>query len=248
MRIASNFSLSRLSRKTSSRAKLRNSANTTSKTASSRISTSKTKARTTTGTANALKTTEIRKNYTAIKNAASGIQAHASKLMATGNDSLFGAVSSKKTSDSSQSTEAELTQVKDKVLKEIDSFVEDYNTMVDKMSTIGGTFNNLYLKQMKGYATENQSTFKKIGITQNSDGTLSVNQKSMKAADVNDIKNLCCGKDSFAAKVSAKSKIVESNASAAIATLNKSYTSSYDKYGYLSGNTSGSTSWFNTEG
>ena len=259
MRVVSNNS--RLYNKITSYArtsKRKSSGTTSSKTTSSKTGT--------TETAGSLKIAEMSKNYNAIKNAAASLQTHASKLLATGDDSLFGIVvtgetskdqstsknidnSAKQTADCSTLTEAELSENKDNVFKEINSFVEDYNTLVSKMSTTGGMLNNLYLRQIKSYATQNRSSFKEIGITQKSNGTLSVNQKNMKAADTAGLQKVFGVKDCFAAKVSVKSESVESNANTTLTSLKKNYTTTnYNKYGYLSGNSTSSGNWLSSKG
>lgn len=248
MRIGSK---SNFSNATASKLKARTSKSTSSGTTSSKTTTSKT------GTSSNSNTNQMSKNYTAIKDAAASLQTHATKLLATGDDSLFGKASqstaentdnsTKQTADSSTVSESELSQNKDNLLKEINSFVGDYNTMVTKMSTTGGISNNLYLKQIKNFATQNQAAFKEIGITQKSNGTLSVNQKTMKAADTEDLQKVFGAKDSFAAKVSTKSETVESNAKTTLASL-KNYTTNYNKYGYLNSTSTSSESLLNSKG
>jgi len=195
----------------------------------SKLLTSKTATASSAGTLNSEKIAQMSTNYAAIKKAAAGLQTHAGKLLATGSDSLFAKAMPE---NSSSVTDTELSQNKDKVFKEIGSFIDDYNTMISNMNTAGGTLNNLYLKQIKGFAAVAQSAFNEIGVKQKSDGTLSVNQKAMKSADMEDLKKVFGSKDGFAAKVSAKSETAESNASSTLVSLNSS-NSSYDQYGGL---------------
>lgn len=226
MRSVSNTSYSST---TTSKTKTKTSKITGVLSASSKTSTSKS------GKTGTLTNSQMVKNYTAIKNAASGLQTHVSKLQATGDESLF------KSKD-------ELSKNDAKLLKEINSFVEDYNTLVNKMSATGGTLNNLFLKQIKSYATQNQSAFKKIGMKQTSSGTLSVNQKTLQAADTAALQKVFGTKDSFAAKVSAKSKTVESSAKTTLTSLENIHTNSYNKYGRLSGNSKSIGNLLNSNG
>ena len=203
--------------------------------------------KTTTASSGALSTVKVSQmstSYTAIKKAAAGLQTHSGKLLATGSDSLFAKAMPE---NSSSLTDAELSQNEDKVLKEIDSFIDDYNTMVNNMSSTGGTLNNLYLKQIKGFVSVAQSAFKEIGVKQKSDGTLSVDQKTMKSADMEDLKKVFGSKNSFTAKVSAKSETVESNAGSTLISLN-SINSSYNKNGSLTNLLKSSGNRLNSKG
>ena len=80
------------------------------------------------------------------------------------------------------------------------------------MSGTSETVNNLYLKQMKSFATESKAALKELGITQKSDGTLTVNQKTLKSAEIAKLQKVFGSKGSFTEKVSVKSKDVEINA------------------------------------
>ena len=224
-------------------------------TASSKTSTSKT------STSGSAKIAETTKNCTAIKNASDSLQSHVSKLLATGTTSLFAMAASEETVSSQSSADNSATQAtgsstatdssssvnKDNLLKEIKSFVEDYNTMTSAMSATGGTMNNLFLNQIKSYATQNKSALKDIGIVQKTNGTLSINQKTFKAADTDALKKVFNRKECFASKVSAKSEKAETNAANTLSSLKKSTSSNYDKNGYLS-NLTNSGSIINSKG
>ena len=195
------------------------------------------------GALNSAKIAQTRTNYTAIKKAADSLQTHATNLMATGKDSLFDKAIQ---ADSSNSTETQLSQNKSALYKEISSFVDDYNTMVKNMNTAGGSLNNLYLKQIKGFAAASQSALSKAGLKQKTDGTLALNQKTMKSADLEDLQKVFGSKGSFADKVSAKSITVESNASTSLNSLNN--ISGYNQYGSLTDLLTNSGSRLNSKG
>lgn len=209
---------------------------------------------------NKTNTKQLKTNYTAMENAADSLQEHADKLLATGDDSLFGKanpgkkvdkkdINKEKDTEKSTQTETELAANKEKVVAEINSFIEDYNTMISKMNSIGGTINNLYVNHLKKYAAQNLAELNKLGITQASNGTLMVNQKTLKAADIDKIQNVFGTKNGFVSKVAERSKSVKSNAESNIATLNKkSYISSsnYNRYGNLYGDYGSSGSSYHT--
>jgi hypothetical protein len=193
-----------------------------------------------------IQNTQKKKNYTSIKDAADRLQTHAGKLLANTDDSLFGGAIQK--TGGSQKTEAELASNKEKVVAEINSFITDYNSLIDTMGDTNETVNNLYLKQLKGLASEHKAALKELGITQKSDGTLTVDQKTLKSADVTKLQKVFGSKDSFTEKVFEKSKDVEDNADINLASLNKSYAHYYDSSGYLGSGYDSSGSLYNTKG
>lgn len=190
-----------------------------------------------------IKSTQQKENYSTLKDTADRLQTRAGNLLASTDDSLFGKAI-QKTGD--QKTEAELASNKEKVVTEIDSFIKDYNSMIDTMNDIDETVNNLYLKQIKSFASENKAAFKELGIKQESDGKLTVDQKTLKSAELVKIQKVFGSKGCFAEKVSEKSKDAETNAGIHLASLNKSYT--YNRGGYLSSGYHSSGSLYNSKG
>ena len=189
-------------------------------------------------------TTKLKSYYTDMKKAADGVQEHGSRLQATGEDSLFGKASvyektaEKKTADQTTKADTKIQTDKEKAVSEISSFVEDYNTMVQKMNSAGTTVNKVYTKQMKDYIVQNRQALKNLGITAGTDGTLKINQKALGAASVAKMQEVFGSKGGFADKIIQKSKNIEANADSNLASLNKStYSSNYNRYGnaYTSG-------------
>lgn len=238
MRIGSNSGFSKskenIIRQTraKSRAKYRTSDNTLKSALSKRLSSK----------SSSLTTDVTKKNFNAIKEAADRLQAHAGKLTATGENSLF--ASAIKEKDGTTPSTAE----KDKVIGEINSFIEDYNTMISKMSETDETINNLYLRQVNNYASEYKAELKTLGITMKSDGTLSASQNTLKSADLEKLQKVFGAKGGFAEKVAIKSKEAESNAGINLTSLNNSYHSNYNRYGHLDSSSAGSGSLYNSRG
>ena len=90
---------------------------------------------------------------------------------------------------------------KDEVYKAFSSFVEDYNALIkntDK-STNSNVVNQAgYLKNI---VSGSKSAFSRIGVTINSDKTLSLDEKKFKDADMSGVKNLFKGVYSTAEKM-----------------------------------------------
>lgn len=158
--------------------------------------------------------TVVSETYGKIGTAASDTTTHANKLLATGKNNLF---------DEDESSS-------EKAVKEIKNFVEDYNSLMTQMQKSGSKTYKAYAKELKEEATSSKSSLEAVGITCNSDGTLSIDSDKLSDADLSDLKKIFQGSSSFCAKVSEKSTTVNKRA-----TLDKaisSYTGSTSKTSY----------------
>lgn len=191
---------------------------------------------------------QTKSNYTVIQRSAESLQRYGSKLLATGENSLFGlALPGVDESDEGKApTEEELAEHKQKVVDEINNFVNDYNTMVERMGQVEDTTQIWYLRELSSYVKENRTKLSALGITQTSNGTLKVNQDKLKEADVERMKQVFGEKGSFADKTS---KLAESIGTAAgvgaSKALNSGYlgSSNYNRYGTGNENT-----WYGSGG
>ncbi len=170
---------------------------------------------------------ETRSNYTAMKSAAEDVQSYLGHLLSTKEGSLF--------------QKAEESKDTSGIVSEIKSFVEDYNKMVRKMTSEGGAVNELYVRQLKGLVVSNRSKLENIGITEDKNGLLTIDREKLESADLEKLKNVFQGEDSFASKVAEKVKKVEENAQTNLNSLNSAtyssllanYGSSGSKYNFL---------------
>lgn len=176
-------------------------------------------------------TASQRKNYTLLKQYATNVVASGKKLLDESEGSLFYEASKTVPEDITDETEKKNAQKKideaqDKVKKQALEFINDYNDMVERMNAISSNTNELYLKQLKQYETLSSAAFSKVGISADKDGTLTVDEAKLKAADLKDIKAVFGEKNSFADKVTAKTKYIKSSAEYNLSNLNKVYSSS----------------------
>ena len=148
-------------------------------------------------TQSANKTNSTQSNYLSMKENAGEVQSIASKLTDAGEDSLFA-----KAEESGDTTA---------VTKQIKDFVNKYNGMVRNLKNSGGRVDNSYLNQLNANAKMYRSALQATGVTQNADGTLSVNDKTLAGASVEQLKK-AWGPGSFAAKTSSAAKNVQANA------------------------------------
>lgn len=183
--------------------------------------------------------------YTDMGEAAGSIQDRVTAFLKRGENALFGTEESKKedniteenkTTESVEDTSENSAETqRSKIEKQIEGFVEDYNTMRKSMEKLGGQVRQIYIQQLDKQVTKNAKALEEIGITQNKDGTLSVKSSTLKEADIEKIKALFGTTDSFANKVSDISNGVEKNARDNLYELKfSSYSSGYSKTGSYS--------------
>ncbi len=179
----------------------------------------------------ALSNLQKKSNYTSLISSAESLKKHADKLLDTKEEeSLF--------------TE----EKKQQAVKEIKGFVEDYNRMVERLQRVGTTVSSLYLKQLQGHVADNKDLLRELGITQNTTGTLKINEDKLKEADPEKLKKLFGTDGGFGDKISSWAEKIQANAEANLAGYygnENLYGNNYNRYGT---NISGYGGGFNTRG
>ena len=135
--------------------------------------------------------------------------------------------------DTDKDKEGTQDSIKKKLLEQINEFAGDYNSLYKSLDQAGGTTNTMFQKQLKALFTTNQKNLAEIGITMDAKGTLSIDSKTLEAADVDKLQKIFCDKDSFAARVSDKCETIKSCANSTIKVLNRMYgtQTAYNRYG-----------------
>lgn len=163
-----------------------------------------------------------KENYTAMKKAAESLKEHTKSLLLMPDK------------DWEALTQEEALKYKEEAVSEVTALIEDYNNMIKSMTEEGGKVNEIYLKQMKGYFQNAKIKLEELGITQNSDGTLSVDQELLNAASGQKLKEVFGTQESFIEDIGKRAENVISNAETNLAILNKSQYAgnySYNRYG-----------------
>jgi hypothetical protein len=119
----------------------------------------------------------------------------------------------------------------------VSDFIKDYNSLIKNASSSENTSVQKQAQNLYDTMYSNYKLFANIGITLNSDRTLSIDESTFKKGDVGTMKTLFNGINSFADKVSSKASQIYRYASDGKSITTKSYTSS----GSYSTTTSGST-------
>ena len=84
--------------------------------------------------------------------------------------------------------------------------------MVQSLRISGGRVDNSYLNQLSSYATMYRSALQTTGVTKNADGTLSVSDKALAGASLDQLKKAWGTDTSFAARTSSAAENVQANA------------------------------------
>lgn len=142
----------------------------------------------------------------------------ATTLTNTGKDSLF--------------ADAEKYD-KDAVYKAVGDFVNDYNETVDALQSVSDVSVRSAGSSMQRMSSIMSKSLSRVGITIDTDGKLSLDEKTFKNADMEDVKSMLNGKGSYASIVSATASRVASQATNQMNRSNGSlYGSQYGSQGY----------------
>ena len=148
--------------------------------------------------------------YQNIKDKADALQASAAKLTAQGEDSLF--EKAKETGDTSGIT----AQIKE--------FVEQYNNMVRNLKGSGDRLNSAYADSLNTYAVMHRNVLKGTGVSQQTDGTLKLDEGALREASLEALERAWGGSSSFASKAATTASLASANA---VSNINSKMSNSY---------------------
>jgi flagellar capping protein FliD len=188
---------------------------------------------TSTSTSSTKKTTSTTDTATQKVNAAS-VRDSASELVdsstALKSSTLWSTTT--KTDDDGKTTKEYDT---DKIYSAVKSFVDDYNSVVKSASDSSSKSVQSALSGMETYSKTNSKLLAKVGISVNSDNTLSIDEKTFKSSSMTEAKSLFAGNGSYAQSVSSRASSMYGSAVSQLAQLNSSTTySSSGSYSYIS--------------
>ncbi|MCM1567943.1 MAG: hypothetical protein NC081_00680 [Roseburia sp.] len=175
-------------------------------------------------------TAEESKALTKMQSTTDSLKESADKLLVTGSKSLFAQkdIVSKdenglETTEKGYDTEA--------IYKAVNSFVTNYNAVVNASKDVADTTINNRVNNLTNNTWANEKSLEKIGITVNSDNTLSINKDTFMNADMNRVKTLFQGSGSYGYQTSAQASLINYAAdSAASRASTYSASGSYNKY------------------
>ncbi len=163
------------------------------------------------------------KTLAAVKSDSDQLTNSAQALLKKGSASLFNKVTQ---TDKDGNTVTDYNR--DKIYSSIKSFADNYNTMINSAEDINSSSILRSISGMVSTTKSNEKMLSQIGITINSDNTLSVNEDTVKSADIEKIKSLFNTTGSYGYYISAKASEINFNAGIEAGKAN-TYTS-YGRY------------------
>lgn len=155
-------------------------------------------------------------NYSKLEDLSENLNKYASKLTDSAKDSIY---------DKAK----EGGNTKD-ILSDISKMIEGYNATMKQLKITGGTMNEFYRQQLKDISTGSKEALKGIGITQEKDGSLAVNEKTLQNADADALKKALGSESGFVSKLSFISNRINQNASVNVMSASSRYTSNGSAY------------------
>ena len=114
---------------------------------------------------------------------------------------------------------------KDSVYNAFSAFVKDYNSLLNSTADSSNTNVIKQADYLKSLVSGNKTAFSKIGVTVNSDKTLSIDEDKFKDADMSNVKNLFTGVYSFGEKMTDRINQIFRYATQGESLAGKTYTS-----------------------
>lgn len=114
---------------------------------------------------------------------------------------------------------------KDNVYDAFSTFVKDYNALIKNTNDSKNSNVINQANYLKSLVSGNKSAFSRMGVTVNSDKTLSIDETQFKESDMGNVKNLFTGVYSFGEKMTDRINTIYRYASQGESLNNKTYTS-----------------------
>lgn len=161
---------------------------------------------------------QTQKSYYNMKYHAGQVMDYADKLTDKSDKSLF--AKAKESGDTSE------------IVSNIKSFISQYNSMLGNLRESGTRTDTTYLTQLNSLSSINSLGLASCGVKRNADGTLTVDDEKLAAADIETLEKVWNGKSSFADRVSSWTGSVEASAERSMdAQASNSYSSLFNNYG-----------------
>lgn len=153
---------------------------------------------------NADQTNSDKTKLTSTKSNADDLKTATMALTSTGKNSLFEKVTKSVTDEVTGTTTEKTDYDMDKIASAISSFAKAYNDTIKSAAETDSTPILRKTAYMVSMTKANKNLLAKVGVTIGSDNTLSVDETKLKSANMNDLKTLFNGTDSYADRVNSK--------------------------------------------
>ena len=155
------------------------------------------------------------KTLSEIEKAADTMKESADSLLVKGSKSVFRKKNEKATVSEEYDTDA--------IYKAVSGFVTDYNDLLSKTSAASSKNLQSKADTLAAVTTANAKLLSKVGITVNSDRSLSLDEEAFKKSDMGTVKNLFGTTGAYGYKVSAQASMIDYTA-AKESTKSNTYT------------------------
>ena len=133
-------------------------------------------------------------------------------------------------------------ELQEDIVEAVEKLVTNFNTAYENLTELGGTVNTMYATRIKNLAYSNKTKLAEVGVTQNKNGTLTIDTKKLEATELDDLKAVFCKESGLIGDLQEHAKSMKESAAATASVLNKmAGTSTYNQYGT-------SSSYFNYAG
>ena len=112
----------------------------------------------------------------------------------------------------------------------IEGMVAGWNDTQKQLQALPGTLNDFYGQMLRQAATENKEALSDIGITIGKDGSLKLDSDKMKKADIDSLKKVLSGSESFAEKMAFLAGRISDNAAVNMNSASGQYNATGDIY------------------
>lgn len=158
----------------------------------------------------------MKNTYTKLEDSSEKLSKYASSLLESEKDSIY--------------DKAEESGSTSSIVSNVSKLVEEYNSTINQLNKAGGSMNEFYRQQLKAIPSSCKDVLKAIGITQQKDGSLSIDEKTLKSADTATLKKALGNDTGFASKIDFISGRVNKNAAANAASASSQYNSRGSSY------------------
>lgn len=172
------------------------------------------------------------KDIAKVQSTTDELKESADALLANGSKSLFNKVDITTKDENGVETTTQGYNT-DAIYKAVSNFVNDYNSVINAADDVSSSNITNRVNTLKYATAANEKLLNKIGITVNKDKTLSIDEKTFRAADMNTVKSLFNENGSYGYRASAQASLInfaaDSEATkASTYNFNGSYANNYN--------------------
>lgn len=177
-------------------------------------------------TSNTATSKDSAKKLTSVQDSADDLKEVSDELFQQGSKSVFKQVELEQ-EDGSRSKGYDV----DAIYKKVSQFVENYNDLLDATENVESESIERAVNNLTTSTKANARMLGNIGIGIKSDGTLTLDEDTFRAADMNTVKDLFNGTGSYGYQVSARASMIDYAAQREATKAN-----TYNKYGSYNSN------------